>query len=73
MIKLILVLSPCYYVKETMSLREAKHKKFELFCTPYYLRQGIEISSDNSLPLYVIVLFWKLKTNKQTKCSQIDF
>ena len=59
--KLLVVLSPCYYVKETMSMREAKHKIFALFCTPYYLRHSIEIFSDNSLPLDVTVLFWKLK------------
>ena len=55
------VLSPCYNVKETMSLREAKHKKFALLCTPYYLLHGIKILSDYSLPLDFTVLFWKLK------------
>ena len=49
--KLLVVVSPCYYVKETMSSREAKHTEFKLFCMPYYLQHGIEIFSDNSLPL----------------------
>ena len=59
--KLLVVLSPYYYVKEKMSLREAKHKKFGLFCTPYYLRHGIVIFSDNSLPLDVTVLFLEIE------------
>ena len=57
--------------KKTMSLREAKHKKFALFCTPYYLRHGIEIFSDNSLPLDANVLFWKLKKKKQDAVTLI--
>ena len=34
---------------------------FALFCTPYYLRHGIENFSDYSLLLDVIVLVWKSK------------
>ena len=47
------------------------HTKFALTCTPYYLRHGIEIFSDYSLPLDVTVLIWKLK--KDTKCHQFSF
>ena len=42
------------------------HRKFALFCTPYYLRHGIEIFSDYSLLLDVTVLVWKLKKIKQS-------
>ena len=59
------MLSPCDYVKETMSPKEAKHTKFALFCMPYFLGHGIEIFNDNSLPLDVTVPFWKLKNNKE--------
>ena len=62
-----------YYVKETMSLREAKHKKFALFCMPYYLRHGIEIFSDNSLPLDGYVLFWKLNKNNKQNAVKLIF
>ena len=65
--KLLVVLTPCYIIKETMSLREVKHNKFALFCRPYYLRHGIKIFSDNSLPLDVTVLFWKLKKKNAVK------
>ena len=47
----------------------SKHKKFALLCTPYYMRRGIEIFSDISLPLDVTVLFWKLKNKKVVKLS----
>ena len=56
-----------------MSPREAKHTKFALFCTPYFLRHGIEIFSDNSLPLDATVPFRKLKKQKQRKNRQIGF
>ena len=62
---------PCYSEKETMNSREATHTKFASFCTPYYLRHGIEIFSDNSFPLDVTVLFWKLKENEQKAIKMI--
>ena len=36
------------------------HTKFAVFCTTYYQRHGIEIFSDNLLPLALTVLIWKL-------------
>ena len=56
-----------------MSLREAKHKKFALFCTPYYLRQGIEIFSDNLLPLDITVLFWNLEEKNPQNAVKLIF
>ena len=38
--------------------------KLALFCTPYYLRHGIEIFIDYSLLLDVTALVWKLKKCK---------
>ena len=35
------------------------HRKFALFCKPYYLRHSIEIFSDYSLLLDDTVLVWK--------------
>ena len=42
------------------------HRKFALFCMPYYLRHSIEIFSDYSLLLDVTVLVWKLKNIMQS-------
>ena len=47
------------------------HRKFALFCTPYYLQHRIEIFSIYSLLQDVTVQVWKLK--KKEKCRQIDF
>ena len=46
------------------------HRKFALFCTPYYLRYRIEICSVYSLLQDITVQVWKLK---KKKCRQIDF
>ena len=47
------------------------HRKFALFCTPYYLRHRIEIFRVYSLLQDISVQVWKLK--KKEKCCQIDF
>ena len=48
------------------------HREFALFCTPYYLRHGINIFSDYSLVLDVTVVVSKLKKNSEKYC-QNDF
>ena len=49
------------------------HRKFALFCMPYYLRHDIENFSDYLLLLDLTVLVWKLKNINNAKCRQIDF
>ena len=48
------------------------HRKFALFCTPYFLWYGFEMFSDYVLLLDVTILVWKLKKNN-AKYRQIDF
>ena len=48
------------------------HRKFALFCTPYFLWYGIEIFRDYVLLLDVTILVWKLNKNN-AKNRQLDF
>ena len=54
-----------------MSPREAKHTKFALFCTPYFLRHGIEFFSDYSLSLDGTVPIMKLKKEEENTVKLI--
>ena len=60
------------YIIEIHLFACSLHRKFALFCTPYYLWYGIEIFSDYVLQLDVNILVWKFKKSN-AKYRQIDF